>query len=619
MIRIASSLTNRIFIASTLLAIVSLGLAFYFVNARVSSEAEADLRRSLTAAATLVDLRRENLTENFRTMARLVADIPKLKAAMDTSGDATTDEELAQAKQTVQRLTDEFRQMISADLLVLTSPRGALLGVSGGDAEPMLKLGDPAKPLEEISTFLPRPRGLLEVISVPVVTLDGDPPLVYGRLSIGFFMDDRLAARFRELTGSEVAFASEGAILASSLPHAARGPLTSILTAHGEVSIRLGDEEYLALARPMQHTGRGAGEDASKTPVALVLQSRTGRLSVLNSLRLGIAGALIVTIMLATILSYFVARTVTRPLTAVTGAMGDVAATGDLTRKVPVTSRAWDDEDARLLASAFNTLTESIARFQKEAAQKERLSSLGRLSTVIAHEIRNPLMIIRATLTSLRRDHVSAVDRLEAAADIDEETTRLNNLVSDVLDFAKPIRFDLAAANLNDVCTASATAAWAGHDMSEVQLELDPEMPLAVTDAERMRTALVNILTNARHAVHAAAATRSPTPADARRAASSGPPGGVAVATRPGVIVKTRYAAGRVAITIKDFGTGISPEDLVHIFDPYFTTRRKGTGLGLPISKNIIEGLGGTLTVTSQLGVGTEIRLDLPLTAEAAA
>ncbi len=193
----------------------------------------------------------------------------------------------------------------------------------------------------------------------------------------------------------------------------------------------------------------------------------------------------------------------TRPLSAVTGAMGDVAATGDLTRKVPVRSRAWDDEDARLLASAFNTLTESIARFQKEAAQKERLSSLGRLSTVIAHEIRNPLMIIRATLTSLRRDHVSAADRLEAAADIDEETTRLNHLVSDVLDFAKPIRFELAPANLNDVCRASAAAAWVGHDSDEVQLELDPEMPVAVTDAERLRTALVNILTNARHAVHA--------------------------------------------------------------------------------------------------------------------
>ena len=605
MIRIASSLTNRIFIASTLLAIVSLGLAFYFVNARVSSEAEADLRRSLTAAATLVDLRRENLTENFRTMARLVADLPQLKAAM-ADADAPT----------AQPVADQYRELISADLLVLTDPRGAALGVSGGDAEPMLKLGDPAKPLEEISTFLPRQRGLLEVISVPVATLDGDPPLIYGRLSVGFFMDDRLAARFRELTGSEVAFASEGKVLASSLPRDARDPLTKVLQAHGEVSITLGDEEYLALARPMQHAGRSASEDASHSPVAVVLQSRTGRLLVLNSLRLALAGALIITIMLATILSYFVARTVTAPLAAVTGAMGDVAATGDLTRKVQVRSRAWDDEDARLLASAFNTLTESVARFQREAAQKERLSSLGRLSTVIAHEIRNPLMIIRATLTSLRREHVSAPDRLEAAADIDEETTRLNNLVSDVLDFAKPIRFQLAAANLNDVCRASAAAAWAGHDIGEVQLDLDPDMPVAVTDAERMRTALINILTNARHAVHAAAG--APTAAD-RGGGSADPPGAIAVASRAGVIVKTRYAAGRVAIIVQDFGTGISTDDMSHIFDPYFTTRRKGTGLGLPIAKNIIEGLGGTITIASRLGEGTAIRLDLPLTAEGAA
>jgi signal transduction histidine kinase len=74
-----------------------------------------------------------------------------------------------------------------------------------------------------------------------------------------------------------------------------------------------------------------------------------------------------------------------------------------------------------------------------------------------------------------------------------------------------------------------------------------------------------------------------------------------------------------VAITVQDRGTGITPDDMAHIFDPYFTTRRKGTGLGLPIAKNIIEGLGGTISVSSRVGEGTEIRLDLPLTAEDAA
>ena len=91
------------------------------------------------------------------------------------------------------------------------------------------------------------------------------------------------------------------------------------------------------------------------------------------------------------------------------------------------------------------------------------------------------------------------------------------------------------------------------------------------------------------------------------------------MASRPGVIVKTRYTAGRVLITVQDSGTGISADDMSHIFDPYFTTRRKGTGLGLPIAKNIIEGLGGSIAVASTLGEGTTIRLDLPLDAEAVA
>jgi signal transduction histidine kinase len=588
-IRIASSLTNRIFIASTLLAILSLGFAFAYVNERASREAEADLERGLAEAATMVDQNRAARTEMVTSLARVAADAPTLKAAVDTKDPPT-----------VQRLVPEFLKIIGADLLVLTDPAGHVLASGGTELTSLALPKDSGGDVDEISSFLPHPRGVLQLVSVPIMT--GPPPTqaFVGRLTAGFFMDDALAHRFRGVTDSEIAFAADGHVLASSLGPESFAALERLLGASAPTVISFGGDEYVALARPMHQDEKGGG------PITLTLRSRTERLRFLNTLQAGLVGALIVTILFSTILSYAVARTMTRPLSAVTGAMGDLAVTGDLTRKVPVQSRAWDDEDARLLASTFNTLTESIARFQKEAAQKERLSSLGRLSTVIAHEIRNPLMIIRATLTSLRRDHVSAADRIEAAADIDEETTRLNHLVSDVLDFAKPIRFELAPANLNDVCRVSAAAAWAGHADSEVQLELDPAMPIAVTDAERLRTALVNILTNARHAVQAAAAAQG----ESRD-------GGVALAARPGVIVRTKYAAGRVAITVHDQGTGISPDDIVHIFDPYFTTRRKGTGLGLPIAKNIIEGLGGTITVNSRVGQGTEIRLDFPLTAEA--
>jgi two-component system sensor histidine kinase HydH len=212
-------------------------------------------------------------------------------------------------------------------------------------------------------------------------------------------------------------------------------------------------------------------------------------------------------------------------------------------------------------------------------------------------------MIIRASLATLRRSRLTAAELRDAVADIDDETKRLNRVVTDVLDFARPIRFELAEADLNEICRASVAAAWTGAASDDVTLDLDPRAVHIVTDAERLRTALVNVLTNARHAVHAAA--RSSTGTD-------GPAASVGVVEAPAVRLQTRLANGRAIILIEDHGTGITPGDLAHIFDPYFTTRRAGTGLGLPIAKNIVEGLGGSVSVSSRVGHGTEIRIDLP-------
>jgi two-component system, NtrC family, sensor kinase len=112
-----------------------------------------------------------------------------------------------------------------------------------------------------------------------------------------------------------------------------------------------------------------------------------------------------------------------------------------------------------------------------------------------------------------------------------------------------------------------------------------------VTDAERLRVALLNILANARHAVAARP------DADARKP--------IRVRTR-------RLGFDRVAIEVRDEGTGIAADDLGRVFDPYFTTRRTGTGLGLAISRNIIEGLGGTIAMASRQGDGTDVRIELP-------
>ena len=577
--RLFSSLTNRIFLASTLLATLALGFAFAFVSARVATEVEAELQRDLAQASTLVDQRRALFTDSFATMARLIADLPKLKAAVET-GD----------RPTVQPLADQYQQEIDADVLVLTGPSGHVLASSGRAASRLPVLQAPPN-FDELSTVLPHARGLLQLVSIPILFGEA-PPGFLGRLTVGFFLDDRRAAQFKAVTGSEIAFAANGRVLSSSLPYVAREPLSRMLNATGVSDVELGGEHFAIVARPMA-TGTPAQASVPAGATTLILHSRADRMRYLDTVRTGLAGALVAAVLLATVLSYVVARTVTRPLAAVTSAMREVAATGDLSRRVPVPRRVWDDEDARLLGGAFNTLTESIATFQRQEAQRDRLSSLGRLSTVIAHEIRNPLMIIRASLGALRSSTSSAEMR-EAVADIDEETHRLNRLVTEVLDFAKPLRFDLAEANLNDVCKASTAAAWAGAPQPDVELSLDPELPTAVTDAERLRTALINILGNARHAV------------ESSRGASPREP-------VPHVVVRTERSGERAVITISDGGVGIAPGDLPHIFDPYFTTRRAGTGLGLPIAKNIIEGLGGSIVVRSQPRAGTDVRIDLPL------
>ena len=162
-----------------------------------------------------------------------------------------------------------------------------------------------------------------------------------------------------------------------------------------------------------------------------------------------------------------------------------------------------------------------------------------------------------------------------------------------MLDFARPIKFDLAEADLNAVAADAVKAAAVDSDRHAVRLGLDPRIPPITTDAERLRQVLVNVLSNAAQAV------------DARPAAA---------ANEPPIRVEThRLDGSHVVVTVRDRGVGIAPEHLPRVFDPYFTTRRTGTGIGLAISRNIIEGLGGRITVSSQLERGTEVRIELPL------
>ena len=586
-----SSLRGRIFLASALLAVLSIAVAIYLVNVRVTREAEQTLQHEIVATSALVDQLRTTSTQTFTQMARFIADAPKVKAAVDTNDPPT-----------VQDIANGYQTQLGSNLLLVTNKAGVVLATVGASPSTALVVANQpavhdALGGRESFSLLPQPDGMLQLVTVPI-SIGLTRPEILGTLSLGFLLDNALATQLKDLTGSDVAFGMDGQVLAATLPRAVYGPLADRLQTSGTSHLSLGGENYLVLPRPLAAADNvpiGSG------PVALILRSRTEQLRGLQAIHTALAATAIVAVLLATILSFAVARTITRPLASITSVMREVAATGDLTRKIAVRSGTrWEDEDARLLATTFNTLTDSIARFQREMSQKERLTSLGRLSTVIAHEIRNPLMIIKSALHSLRQADPSAAAVREAIADIGEEVARLNRIVDEVLDFSRPIRFDLASVDLAALCRESAAASQASPGAA-VAVDLDPALPSVTTDAERLRIALVNMLVNARHAVNS---DRDPSLA-------------LTDPQEPDVILKAAAAHNRVTITIADRGVGISPSDLPHVFDPYFTTKRGGTGLGLPIAKHIVEGLGGTIVVTSIVSRGTEIRIELPVTSTA--
>jgi len=606
--RVLSSLRSRIFLASALLAVLCIAVAISLVNATVTKEAERTLEREIVATGAQVDQLRADRTQTFTLMARLIADLPTLKAALGTNDPPT-----------VQDIAAGYQAKLNASLFLVTNSRGDVLHAAGGSpraatiAARQPAIRDALAGRESLS-LLPQPNGILQVVTVPVV-LDQPRHEILGTLSAGFLLDDGLAAQLKQITGSDVAFGMDGQILASTLPREDFPALAHHLRSTGISRLPIGGEEYEALPRPLALAG--SRDSPAAGPVVLILRSRTEQLQSLEAIHAGLAVTAVLAVALATLLSFAVARTIAQPLAAITDVMREVAATGDLTRKIALRhGNRWDDDDARLLATTFNTLTDSIARFQREMSHKERLSSLGRLSTIIAHEVRNPLMIIKVALHSLRQPGATPAAVREAAADIDGEVVRLNRLVNDVLDFARPIRFELSAVSLVTLCRESAAAALASGDGTAIACELDPELGALTTDPERLRIALINLLVNAQHAVSrnghgdGAPASSAPHP-------EAGPvtrPGGTrrAAMEPPAVTLRAESSARGVRIIVADSGPGMTAADLAHIFDPYFTTKRGGTGLGLPITKNIVEGLGGTIAVSSVPGAGTRFVIEFP-------
>ncbi|MFO0652124.1 MAG: ATP-binding protein [Polyangiales bacterium] len=246
--------------------------------------------------------------------------------------------------------------------------------------------------------------------------------------------------------------------------------------------------------------------------------------------------------------------------------------------------------NAELYAESQRSLLDLRAA-QARLIERERLAALGEVAAVVAHEVRNPLAVIFNAVSALRR--LSSPREADATLMIDtirEEADRLNQIVGDLLDFARPVSPNLRDEPLEALVRGAVSAGFArvsGGEESAVMARVDVAagLPPGRLDGRLMRQALVNLVVNALEAM---------------------PSGGelsVSVAME---------GDHRAAIAVRDTGQGMSDEVKARIFEPFFTTRAAGTGLGLAVVKRIVEAHGGELRVESAKGRGTTFTVVVP-------
>ncbi len=239
------------------------------------------------------------------------------------------------------------------------------------------------------------------------------------------------------------------------------------------------------------------------------------------------------------------------------------------------------------LAQAYRELSEA----QAEVRRSERLAALGQLSAGLAHEIRNPLGVISASAELLDK-HVSTENDVarEVSGFIRSEVSRTNLLVSRFLDFARPSPLQRERNSLNRVVAHAVSQFRESVKDKEVQVEIKEslaEVPEFLFDAPLIESSVFNLLLNGYEAM---------------------PSGGT-------LRVLTRRNGTMAEIEVSDSGVGIPSEQLENVFNPFFTTKPRGVGLGLAMVSKFVDSHGGKITVASRAGEGSTFRIFLPMEA----
>ena len=343
---------------------------------------------------------------------------------------------------------------------------------------------------------------------------------------------------------------------------------------------RRGPDTILFLTFPLLQQDRLLG-------FGRIEMSLNSAMDLLNRLELWGLTAVAVVLCIGLLFATYVARTITRPIGDLVSAASRVGQ-GDLTQRL---DESDSDNEIGVLKNAFNRMIEGIIRLEETQKRVDRLETASQLAARMAHEIKNPLNSLGLIIDHIEDRYGPAApsdrDKFRQLSDnMKKEIRRLNQIVEGFLQFAKPTTLSRHATDLNDLAeeTVALIVPEAEHQSVRVRFDMREGLPKVVADYGQLRQAMLNILINALQAM---------------------PEGGE-------LLVSSSNGSGDVRLTIRDTGCGIPPENISKLFDPYFTTKVRGFGLGLATVERVIQEHGGRVSVSSEPGKWTSFTVSLP-------
>jgi signal transduction histidine kinase len=574
------SLLWKVLLSTSVLITVLLVLTAWLMQNYLVRTASMMLEDEATAGLRAYESLWEARAERLKSVSLILSRSPAVRAAFGTADQATIRDTAAELWDTVAPTNTLF---------FVTAPDGRVLA-SLGQSVPSPQSPPPALPVtaaargfpNQATGFLVNGGRLYQMVFTPVYVAAEQGSALLNVLVAGFEVDAALTAELKQSTGSDFLFFSRGRVMASTLPATARSSL-SLDNPMPEI-IRIDGVDYAQLVKPLT--------DVAGAPVGelRVLRSFNGTQQRVRSLGYEILAIWFCAVLGGLAVTYLLARRIVGPVKALDQAASEISR-GNYDAHVPV---AGSDELGRL-AQTFNSMCGSIRHARDELIRHERIATVGRLSTSIIHDLRNPLAAIYGGAEMLVDANLSSSQVRRLSETIYQASRRIMAMLQELADATRgrsegaPRRHEIC--RLRDVVLGASDALADAASVRGISVSCDvPEQIELPLDRPSMERVFQNLIANAIEAM---------------------PQGG-----RVAVRTERHDAPNGVQATIvliEDNGPGIPEELRPHLFEPFASAgKRHGMGLGLALSRQTVIDHGGELSVRSSDTRGTTFVMTLP-------